>query len=90
MRCHFWLLLVGTAQLLEGVHYILQGGYYGCDRNDCSADFIFDNAMFAICSVFGAILVRMVWAILGGLLEPPAATAGDVVELPEPGSSTDK
>jgi hypothetical protein len=59
---HAWLLIIGASQLLAGVNYILHGAYFGCDRNGCSAEenFILGNVAAAICSIVGAIFIRLV------------------------------
>jgi hypothetical protein len=77
--------------LLVGVDYVLHGAYFGCDRNGCSAEenFIVGNVAAAICSVVGAMLIRLAVGIFADRVRPRAVT-GDLVDAAERGSSADK
>jgi hypothetical protein len=88
---HAWLLIIGASQLLVGVDYVLHGAYFGCDRNGCSAEenFIVGNVAAAICSVVGAMLIRLAVGIFADRVRPRAVT-GDLVDAADRGSSPDK
>jgi hypothetical protein len=89
---HAWLLIIGASQLLAGVNYVLHGAYFGCDRNGCSAEenFILGNVVAAICSVVGAIFIRLVVGAFAQQVRPRIAVTGDLVDAAERGSSADK
>ena len=88
---HAWLLIMCAIQLLYGIHYVLHGAYFGCDRNGCSAEegFIFGNAMVAIASVLGAMLIHFAVMVFEAFGSRAAAT-GDLVDAAERGSSAAK
>ena len=58
---HIWIFVVSGYQLYHGINYVLNGAYFGCDRNGCSAEenFALGNILTALAAIVGAGLIYL-------------------------------